>query len=163
MNRPEDKLEGHVVIGSDHAGFALKEHLKITLASKFEQVTDFGTGSEKSCDYTDFARAVALEVSRGRAVFGVLVCATGAGMAVAANKYYGVRAVACNDLFTAEYCRRHNNANVITIGAALVTPEQANTILRMFLDAKFDGDREDGERHRRRVEKISEIERENLK
>ncbi|MBN1288131.1 MAG: ribose 5-phosphate isomerase B [Actinobacteria bacterium] len=163
MDLSEDKQKGRVVIGSDHAGYALKEHLKKTLSSQFEQVTDLGTYSDKSCDYTDFAAAVALEVSRGKAIHGVLICATGAGMSIVANKFPGVRAVACNDHYTAEYSRRHNDANIITIGASMVTPEQANTILRKFLEAGFDGDREGGERHRRRVNKIIEIDRENLK
>lgn len=162
MSEHENKHKGEIAIGSDHAGYLLKKYLKKTLSSLYEEVIDFGTDSEESCDYTDFAEAVAREVSSGRAVYGVLICMTGAGMAVAANKFPGVRAVACNDLYTAEYSRRHNNANVITIGAALVTQEQANTILRKFLDSKFDGDAEGGERHKRRVDKIGEIERNNM-
>lgn len=162
MSESIDIRKLSVAIASDHAGYSLKEHLKQALGPLVERITDLGTDSEESCDYPDFARAVALEVTNSRASFGVLVCATGAGMAITANKFSGVRAVACNDLHTAEFCRRHNDANIITIGAKIVEPDSALAILKVFLETRFEGTNDGGERHRRRVEKISAIERDRI-
>lgn len=147
-----------VAIGSDHAGYSLKERLKAELEDMGYVVRDYGTDSEESCDYPDFAVPVAEAVSAGEARRGVLICGTGAGMAIVANKYPGVRAVACNEPYTAEYCRLHNDANVLTIGARIVEPGVAVDILHRFMETGFEG-----HRHARRLDKISDVERARIK
>jgi RpiB/LacA/LacB family sugar-phosphate isomerase len=122
-----------------------------------------GTGSQESCDYPDFALAVAETVSRGEASRGVLICGTGAGMAMVANKVPGIRAAACNEVYTAEYCRRHNDANVLTMGARVVDEETASRILKVFVENSFEGDLPEGARHTSRIEKIKQIERKYMK
>jgi ribose 5-phosphate isomerase B len=150
----DEKNERVIAIGSDHAGFRIKEIYKEELTRRGYDMLDMGTDSEESCDYPDFAQAVAEAVSVGDASKGVLVCGTGAGMAMAANKVPGVRAAVCNDPYTAQYCRLHNDANVLTLGARVVDEDEALRILGLFLDAGFEGGR-----HSARVEKIGEIER----
>lgn len=147
-----------VAVGSDHAGYRLKERFKEELDTLGYQVRDVGTDSEESCDYPDFALAVAEEVGSGLAERGVLVCGTGAGMAMVANKVPGVRAVAANEAFTAEYCRRHNDANVLTVGSRVVDEAAALEILRIFMRTGFDGDR-----HTARLEKVKNAERAHMK
>jgi len=148
-----------IAIGSDHAGFRLKESLRDSLSEMGYAVKDVGTYSEESCDYPDLALAVAETVAQGEADRGVLVCGTGAGMAMAANKVPGIRAVACNEPYTAEYCRLHNDANVLTIGSRIVDVADAVNIVKIFLETTFDGGAEAGARHTRRIEKIRDIER----
>lgn len=148
-----------VAIGSDHAGYRLKESLKPTLQELGYQVHDVGTFSEESCDYPDYALEVAETVSAGDAFRGVLICGTGAGMAMVANKVPGVRAAACNELFSAEYVRRHNDANVLTMGARIIDEDSALEILREFMKTGFEGEGEGGVRHNRRLEKLSGVER----
>jgi ribose 5-phosphate isomerase B len=138
-----------IALGADHAGFDLKEHLRGVLAAAGHDVADLGTRSRESTDYPDFAHAVAAEVAAGRAERGVLVCGTGVGMAMAANRHKGVRAAACGDLFTARLARAHNDANVLTLGARIVAPPLAEAILEVFLAAEFEGGR-----HERRVGKM---------
>lgn len=162
MNGSIDIKEFTVAIASDHAGYSLKEHLRQALEPLVAHVADYGADSDESCDYPDFAQMVALEVSNNHARRGVLVCATGAGMAITANKFPGVRAVACNDLHTAEFCRRHNDANIMTIGAKIVSPDAATAILRVFLETPYEGGAGGGERHKRRLEKIAKIERDHM-
>ncbi len=159
----KEQSEQLVAIGSDHAGYRMKEELKAELGGMGYRLLDVGTDSEDSCDYPEFALAVAEAVGRGDASRGILVCGTGAGMAMAANKVPGVRAAACNELYTAEYCRRHNDANVLTMGARIIEPEAARRILHVFMETDFVGDRTEGTRHRRRLEKIEEIERKYMK
>ncbi len=156
---PPESVDRIVAIGSDHAGFRLKERLKVELADMGYEVRDVGTGSQESCDYPDFALAVAEAVSRGEASRGVLICGTGAGMAMVANKVPGIRAAACNEAYTAEYCRRHNDANILTMGARVVDDETASRILKVFIQSGFEGGLPDGTRHNGRIEKIKEIER----
>ncbi|MDR1817584.1 MAG: ribose 5-phosphate isomerase B [Puniceicoccales bacterium] len=139
-----------VSIGSDHAGFALKEHLAAVLRGRDGTVVlDRGTHSDASCDYPDFAKAVAADVAAGAARFGVLVCSTGIGICIAANKVAGVRAALCANEDAAEMCRRHNDANILCLGARHTTPPLAEKYLRVFLDTGFEGGR-----HARRVAKI---------
>jgi ribose 5-phosphate isomerase B len=152
-----------VAIGSDHAGYRLKERFKVELAGMGYEVRDVGTGSQESCDYPDFGLAVAEAVGRGEVSKGVLICGTGAGMAMVANKVPGIRAAACNDAYTAEYCRLHNDANVLTIGARVVDDETASRILKIFMESDFTGGLPDGARHNRRLEKIKAIERKYMK
>ena len=143
-----------VVIGSDHAGFDQKERIKAHLAEEGYELTDVGTANaEDSVDYPDFAIAASRLVASGKAGLGVLVCGTGIGMSIAANKVRGVRAALCNDLYTARMARQHNNANVLSIGARIVAPELAEEITRIFLDTQFEGGR-----HQRRIDEIAKIE-----
>ena len=145
-----------IAIGSDHAGFSLKEQLRLTFAD--HDFVDFGTYSEASCDYPDVALKVAHAIRDGEADLGVLVCGTGVGMAIAANKVQGIRAAACSETYTAKLTRDHNNANVLCIGSRVVGPGVAEEILRAWLDTPFSGD----ERHARRLRKITAIEEQDL-
>lgn len=154
----QEKDERVVAVGSDHAGYRLKERLVGELARMGFGVLDMGTGSEESCDYPDFALSVAEAVAGGEAEKGVLVCGTGAGMAMAANKVPGIRAAACNEPYTAEFCRLHNDANILTIGARIIDEEAALRILKVFIETGFEGGR-----HAGRLEKIRVIERRYMK
>jgi RpiB/LacA/LacB family sugar-phosphate isomerase len=136
-------------IGSDHAGFELKEYLKDFLQGKSISLVDFGTNSAESTDYPDYARMVAEAVTDGRSEFGLLVCSTGVGMSIAANKVPGIRAALVFDEQMGALCRRHNNANVLCLGASVVSPDKACSILQAFLSAQFEGGR-----HERRVKKM---------
>jgi ribose 5-phosphate isomerase B len=140
-----------LLIASDHAGFELKERLKKALEKRGVPYEDLGTGSAKSVDYPDYARKVAEAVGRGEAEWGLLVCGTGQGMAMSANRYRGVRAaVPCTEE-TARLVREHNNANVLALGGRTIPPETAERILEVFLSTAFAGGR-----HERRVRKIDE-------
>lgn len=150
--------EKTVAVGSDHAGYGLKEVLKNELGLMGFEVVDFGTDSEESCDYPDFARVVAEAVSSGKASTGVLVCGTGVGMGMVANKIPGIRAAVCNDVFCAEMSRAHNDANIMTIGARVVDEAAARRILRKFMETGFEGGTGAGKRHVERLRKLSEIE-----
>ena len=143
-----------IVVASDHAGFALKEHLRLFLLRAGCAVVDVGTHDAKSCDYPDYAAAAARCVKAGEAELGVLVCGTGMGMSVAANKVPGIRAALCGSEFMAELARRHNDANIICLGGWIQGPRLAEVIVRRFLETDFEGGR-----HRRRVAKIRALER----
>jgi len=138
-----------VALGADHAGFPLKEDLKTWLITHGYDVVDLGTQSAESVDYPDFAIGVGSAITAGTADRGVLVCGTGIGMAMAANKVPGVRAAACSDAFTARMSREHNDANILALGARITSREAAIEILEIWLGAEFAGGR-----HARRVEKI---------
>jgi ribose 5-phosphate isomerase B len=138
-----------VALGADHAGFPLKEDLKGWLISRGFDVVDLGTQATESVDYPDFAIAVGGAVTAGQADRGVLVCGTGIGMAMAANKVPGARAAACSDAYTARMSREHNDANILALGARITSREAAIEILEVWLNAEFAGGR-----HARRVEKI---------
>jgi ribose 5-phosphate isomerase B len=142
-----------VALGADHAGWELKEALKAWLIDQGHQILDFGTHSPDSVDYPDYAAQVAEAVAADKVGTGVLVCGTGIGMAIAANKVPGVRAATCGDLYTARMSREHNDANVLALGGRLLAPDAAVEILATWLAASFQGDR-----HRRRVTKIAELE-----
>jgi ribose 5-phosphate isomerase B len=144
-----------IALGADHAGFSLKEDLKSWLASHGHRVLDFGTSSSESVDYPDYAAAVGSAVAKGDAERGVLVCGTGIGMAIAANKIAGVRAVQCGDEQSARISREHNDTNVVTLGARTTAPEAAKSILEAWLETAFAGGR-----HTRRIEKVAGLERE---
>lgn len=143
-----------IALGADHAGFALKEDVKAWLGERGYRVLDFGTASPDAVDYPDYAVPVAEAVASGQAAQGVLVCGTGIGMAMAANKVPGVRAAACGDPQTARLSREHNNANVLTLGGRTTAREAAIEILTVWLDTGFAGGR-----HRRRLEKLAALER----
>jgi len=143
-----------VAVGSDHAGYRLKEEIKCHLSEQGHDVHDFGTFSLDAVDYPDFALRVAKAVAGGDCELGVLACGTGLGMCIAANKVRGVRAALCHDEFSARSARRHNDANVLTLGARVVGNEKALSIVDAWLAARFEAGR-----HERRVRKILEIER----
>jgi ribose 5-phosphate isomerase B len=143
-----------IAIGADHAGFALKEHLKQTLAQLGHNVDDHGTHSEEPVDYPPICLAVGHAVVEGRADRGIVLGGSGQGEQIAANKVAGVRAALCNDLFTARLSRQHNDANVLSMGGRIVACGLADEILAVWLDTPFAGGR-----HQRRVDQISEAER----
>ena len=143
-----------VALGADHAGFPLKEDLKGWLIARGYDVVDLGTQSAEAVDYPDYAAAVGGAVTTGKAERGVLVCGTGIGMAMAANKVSGIRAAGCADAYTARMSREHNDANVLALGARITGRDAAIEILETWLDAEFAGGR-----HARRVEKIVELDR----
>lgn len=142
-----------ISIASDHAGFALKQQIADALKGMGHDVEDFGTDSEESVDYPDFAEPAAREVASGGADRGVLVCGSGVGVSIVANKVDGVRAVHAHDIEEAEMSRRHNNANVVTLGERTTDPATAVEIVNHFLATDFEGGR-----HERRVEKIALVE-----
>ena len=142
-----------IVIGSDHAGFRLKEIVKNFLKTRNIEVEDFGTYTEESVDYPDYAFKVGEAVARKDFDFGILICGSGIGMSIAANKVKGVRAALCNDLYTANVSREHNNANILCMGGRVIGEEVAKEIVSVWLNAKFEGGR-----HERRVNKITDYE-----
>lgn len=143
-----------IALASDHAGFAVKEELKPLLEELGQQVEDLGTVSEESVDYPDYARKVAEAVSRGEVDQGLLVCGSGIGMAISANKVDGVRAALAWNEETARLARQHNDANVLAIGARTTPKDEIPKIIRAWLDAEFEGGR-----HERRIEKIRDLEK----
>ena len=146
-----------IALGADHAGYELKEKLKQRLAQAGVQVDDRGTTSTESVDYPDFALKVAEEVAGKKADLGVLVCGSGVGMAIAANKVPGIRAANVNNVTEAGLSREHNDANVLAIGARFLDDAAAWDIVEKFLHTPFAGGR-----HQRRVDKITAIEREEI-
>jgi ribose 5-phosphate isomerase B len=142
-----------IALGADHAGYQLKDSLKRLLDELGMPYEDFGTNTGQSVDYPDFARAVAESVAGGRSDRGILVCGTGVGMAIAANKVDGVRSAAIVDTDTARLSREHNDLNVLTLGARLLPESRAREIVKAFLQTPFEGGR-----HSSRVQKIHAIE-----
>jgi len=143
-----------IALGADHAGYELKEALKGWLINHSFHVLDLGTHSTESVDYPDYAALVGESVANHKVERGLLVCGTGIGMAIAANKVPGVRAALCADLYTARMSREHNDANVLVLGGRLMGAEMAVDILHAWLETDFAGGR-----HARRVDKIADIER----
>lgn len=142
-----------VAIASDHGGFEMKKALEAHLEEKGIEYVDCGTHTEESCDYPDFAIKACHLVQEGKATYAVLICGTGIGMSIAANKMKGIRAALCHDEFSAHYTRAHNDANVLTLGARVIGAGLAERILDTFLEGNFEGGR-----HARRIGKIKEIE-----
>jgi ribose 5-phosphate isomerase B len=142
-----------ISLGADHAGFALKNHVRETLAKAGHQVFDRGTFSTESVDYPDYAALVARDVASGTAERGILVCGSGVGMSIAANKITGVRAALGVGSEEVALTRHHNDANVLTLGERFTDQAKADELVRIFLETAFDGGR-----HERRVEKISQLE-----
>ena len=143
-----------IAMGADHAGFELKEAVKSQLQAEGHEVTDVGTDSLESTDYPPFAAEAATLVSQGDADRGVIVCGSGNGVAIVANKIHGIRAVNAHDVAEAEMARRHNNINVLTLSGARLSPDAAAPIVTEFLSEDFEGGR-----HERRVNEIGEVER----
>jgi ribose 5-phosphate isomerase B len=145
-------------LACDHGGFELKEELKAFLRSIRVEPVDMGTFSEDSVDYPDFGVLVAEKVSRGELEKGILLCGTGIGMSIIANKFPRVRAALVNDLYSSRCSREHNDANILVIGGRIVGRELAREIVRVWLETPFTGGR-----HQRRLEKIEALEKENFK
>ncbi len=146
-----------IIIGADHRGFNLKENLKKTLGNSFS-VIDVGTNSDKPVDYPDIAELIAAKIQSGEANKGVLLCGSGVGACVAANKFKGIRAAICHDTFSAHQGVEDDDMNVICLGGGIVGPSLAEEIINTFLNAKFKPE----ERYIRRLEKIKRIEDKNL-
>ena len=142
-----------VAVGADHAGFLLKQALKSWLLAEGHTVLDVGTHSSDSVDYPDFAAAVSRAVNTGEAACGVLVCGTGIGMAIAANKVPGIRAGVCGDEETARLSRQHNDLNILALAGRVLPADRAIVIVRAWLDTPFEGGR-----HERRLAKVSDLE-----
>jgi ribose 5-phosphate isomerase B len=142
-----------VVLASDHRGYQLKDSLKKFLEEREIEFLDVGTFSADSVDYPDFAMLAAEKVSHGDYDRGILICGSGIGMCVVANKFPGIRAAVCHDVSTAEMSRKHNDSNMLSLGADVINEELARKILHVWLETKFEGGR-----HLRRIQKISEIE-----
>lgn len=145
----------NIIIGADHAGYELKEKIKKYLIAGGFDVTDVGTANNDLVDYPEFAEKVGLGVSEGGFDRGILFCGSGIGMAIAANKLKNVRAATGNDLYSARLSREHNDANVLAIGSRLVSAQLAEEIVDLWLNTEFEGGR-----HQRRIDKISELEKE---
>jgi ribose 5-phosphate isomerase B len=145
----------HIVVGTDHRGFAIREKIVDLLRRLGHEVEDVGTYSGEAVDYPDIAARVARKVSHGEADRGILICGTGLGMCITANKFPGVRAAPCHDEFTAEVSRRHNDANILCLSADLLSEQLVDHMIEIWLSADFEGGR-----HARRLAKIGEIEAE---
>ena len=142
-----------IAIGSDHGGFLLKQEVMKYLAEKGLEYKDFGTYTEDSCDYPVYGEAVARAVASGECERGIVICGTGIGISISANKVHGIRAALCGDCYSAEYTRRHNDANMLALGARVLGSGLALKIVETFLTTEFEGGR-----HARRVAMISDIE-----
>jgi ribose 5-phosphate isomerase B len=143
-----------IAVGADHAGFALKEHLKAALEGLGHECIDLGATSEAPVDYPPICAAVGRAVIAGQAERGIVVGGSGQGEQIAANKIPGIRAALCNDLYTARLSRQHNDANVLAIGGRIVAPGLASEILLVWLETPFEGGR-----HQRRIDQIAALER----
>jgi ribose 5-phosphate isomerase B len=142
-----------IAIGSDHAGFELKEYVKGILLERQETLTDVGTNGPESVDYADFGLKVAELVSLGEVEKGILICGTGEGMSIIANKVKGIRAANCDNSVAARFSRLHNDANILTMGARIIGTALAADILIIWLNTEFEGGR-----HALRIEKVRQIE-----
>ncbi len=147
-----------IAIGCDHGGYKLKEEIKKYLDEKEIEYKDFGCMNEERVDYPNIAKEVAKCVQEKKCEKGILICKSGIGMSIVANKYKGIRCTLCHNEFTAKYSRLHNDSNILAIGADIVTVNEAICILRMWLATEFEGGR-----HKERIDLIQEIENENMK
>ena len=147
-------IQSPIIIGCDHAAYPLKEKIKIHLIHKGIDVVDVGTDSEKSVDYSDFGAKVASQVSSGKFDRGILLCGTGLGMSMVANKFPHVRAALCNDLFSAIMSRRHNDANILVMGGRVIGEALAGEIVNAWLTTPFEGGR-----HQERLDNFESFER----
>lgn len=145
-----------IAIAADHGGFELKNSMVEYIKSLGNEVEDLGTNSSESVDYPDFAKKVCGEIQKGNSELGILICGTGIGMSLAANKFKGIRAACVSDVYSAKMSRNHNNANVLCIGARVVGDEVAKLIIKTFLENEFEAGR-----HQRRVDKIMSFEKDN--
>ncbi len=142
-----------IAIACDHGGYALKEAVKAHLTEKGYEAVDFGTNSTESCDYPDFAAAAAKAVAAGECEKGIVICTTGIGVSIVANKVKGIRCALCSDPLSAEMTRRHNDTNMLAMGAGIIGQNLAMDIVDIWLATEFEGGR-----HQRRVDKIMALE-----
>ena len=147
-----------IAIGSDHGGYRLKEEIKKYLDEKEIEYKDYGCMNEESVDYPNIAKEVAKAVQSKECETGILICRSGLGMSIVANKFKGIRCTPCHNEYTAKYAKLHSNSNILAIGADDVTVNEAICILRMWLATEFEGGR-----HQERLDLITEIENENMK
>lgn len=145
-----------IAIAADHGGFEIKDSMVEYIKSLGNEVLDLGTNSADSVDYPDYAKKVCEEIQKGNSDLGILICGTGIGMSLAANKFEGIRAACVSDVYSAKMSRNHNNANVLCIGARVIGDEVAKLIIKTFLENEFQAGR-----HQRRVDKIMAFEKEN--
>jgi RpiB/LacA/LacB family sugar-phosphate isomerase len=143
-----------IVIGADHAGFSLKDHLIELLREEGHSVLNVGTDGSDPVDYPDYAQAVGEAVLSGKVELGLLLCGSGVGASIAANKIRGIRAALCHDVYSAHQCREHDDANVLCLGPRVIGVKLAEELVRAFLAARFSG----AERHRRRLDKVARLE-----
>lgn len=143
-----------IALANDHSALSMKNELKQLILSLGHKCLDFGTHTEASCDYPVFAEHAARSVASGESEIGILLCGTGIGMSLAANKVRGIRCANCSEPYSAAMARRHNNANMLSLGARVIGPEMAKLVVETFLKTPFEGGR-----HERRIEQISRIER----
>lgn len=141
-----------IALGCDHGGYALKQEIMNHLKKRGIEYKDYGAYSEESCDYPEYARAVAYAIKNGECDRGILICGTGIGISIAANKVSGIRAALCHDCFSAQATREHNDANILAMGARVIGPGHALKIVDTFLDTPFSQD----PRHIRRIQEIEE-------
>ncbi len=142
-----------IILGADHGGYELKEKIKAHLTERGFEIVDVGAYSAESCDYPIYASRLCRGILDGKAELGILVCGTGVGMSIAANKHSGIRACCCSETFSAEMTRRHNNSNVLCLGGRVVDTELGLALADIFVDTEFEGDR-----HTRRLDLIKRIE-----
>ncbi len=147
-----------IAIACDHSAVSLKQAVMEYLTSRLIDFTDFGTDSTESCDYPNYAEKVCKAILHGNYDQGILICATGIGMSITANKFPGIRAAACSDPFSAIFAKRHNNANVLCFGARVVGPGLAILLVEGWMNASYEGGR-----HQKRLDIITRIEQQNLK
>jgi len=147
-----------IAIGSDHAGFEMKQEIIGVLTELNHEYIDFGTDAPQSVDYPDFGEKVSSAVSSGKVIFGILICGTGIGMSIVANKFANVRAALCNELFSARMSRQHNDANILVLGGRIIGKDLAKEIVRTWLSTSFESGR-----HLSRIRKITLIEQKMLK
>ena len=142
-----------IAIGNDHVAVEMKEHIKMHLENKGFEVIDFGTNSNERCNYPIYGKKVAEAVASGECDFGVLICGTGVGISLTANKVKGIRAVVCSEPYTAKLSRQHNNTNIVAFGARVIGTATAEMIVDEFFSAEYEGGR-----HQKRIDMISDIE-----
>ena len=147
-----------IAIGSDHGGYRLKEEIKKYLEEKNIEYKDYGAQGEDRVDYPNVAEEVAKDVQSGKCESGILICRSGIGMSICANKFKGIRCALCHNEYTAKYSKLHNNSNILALGADDITTSEAVRILRMWFATNFEGGR-----HQERIDLISEIENKNMK
>ena len=144
-----------IAIGNDHIGYKLKMHISQYLMQKGHQIIDYGTDSEERTDYPIYGARVARAVAGGECALGILICGTGGGISITANKVCGIRAILCSEPSTARLAREHNNANILAFGAIIVSPSAAEMIVDAFLGSQYEGGR-----HQKRIDMIAQIEKE---
>ncbi len=153
MYRYDKDEENHMIaLGCDHAGYKLMKHVKNRLEERGLEYKDFGTYSEESCDYPVYGKKVAKAVQSGECDKGIIICGTGIGISITANKFKGIRAALCSDCFSAEATRLHNDANILAMGERILGPGLACKIVDTFLDTEFSGEK----RHQRRIDQIED-------